>query len=221
QQTTNLNQAFESTYEQFYNRNLAAILLVSDGNYNIGGNPIYALDKFTTTSVFTLGVGDTIAKRDQLIKHVSNNDVAFLKNDFPVVVDIEGIKMGKTSTEVSIEQNGNKLATQTVQFKDGISDYEQVTFMINASSPGIQQYTIKLTSKDNEFNYENNTRIIYVDVIDSRSKVLFLSESIHPDIAAMKSVWEKDQNLEVEFKLLSDWNKDLKNVDLIVWYEPG
>lgn len=221
QQTTNLNQAFESTYEQFYNRNLAAILLVSDGNYNIGGNPIYALDKFTTTSVFTLGVGDTIAKRDQLIKHVSNNDVAFLKNDFPVVVDIEGIKMGKTSTEVSIEQNGNKLATQTVQFKDGTSDYEQVTFMINASSPGIQQYTIKLTSKDNEFNYENNTRIIYVDVIDSRSKVLFLSESIHPDIAAMKSVWEKDQNLEVEFKLLSDWNKDLKNVDLIVWYEPG
>lgn len=218
---TNLTTAFETTKSEFYNRNLAGVLLISDGNYNTGSNPVYAAEKYNTSSIYTLGVGDTITKRDQLIKHISHNDVAFLKNDFPVAIDIEGIKMGKISTEVSIESNGKKIASQTIQFKDGASDYEQVSFLLNASTPGIQQYVVKLSHKDNEYNYENNTRTIYVEVIDSRSKVLLLSAAPHPDIAALKSAWEKDQNLEVEFKLLADWNRDLKNVDLIVWHEPG
>lgn len=220
-ESTDLSKAFELTKNEFYNRNLAGILLVSDGNYNKGTNPVYVAEKFNTSSIYTLGVGDTIVKRDQLIKHIAHNDIAFFKNDFPVVIDIEGNKMGKTSTEISIESNGKKIASQIVNFQDGISDYEQVTFTLNAASPGMQKYTVKLSHKDNEYNYENNTRIIYVEVIDSRSKILLLSAAPHPDIAALKSVWDKDQNLEVEFKLLSDWNRDLKNVDLIVWHEPG
>lgn len=218
---TDLSQALEATKNEFYNRNLAGVLLVSDGNYNRGTNPVYVAEKFNTASLFTLGVGDTVTKRDQLIKHISNNDVAFLKNDFPIVIDVEGIKMGKTSTEISIESNGNKIASKSINFTDGTSDYEQVTFVLTASSPGIQKYDIKLSRKDNEYNYENNLRSIYIEVIDSRSKVLLLSAAPHPDIAALKSVWDKDQNLEVDFKLLSDWNRELKNVDLIVWHEPG
>lgn len=220
-ESTDLSKALESTKSEFYNRNLAGVLLISDGNYNMGANPVYVAEKFSTSSIYTLGVGDTITKRDQLIKHISHNDIAFLKNDFPVVIDIEGIKMGKTSTEVSIESNGKKIASQTVGFQDGTSDYEQITFLLTANQPGIQQYVVKLSHKDNEYNYENNSRTIYVEVIDSRSKILLLSAAPHPDVSALKSVWDKDQNLEVEFKLLSDWNRDLKNVDLIVWHEPG
>lgn len=220
-ESTDLSKALESTKSEFYNRNLAGVLLISDGNYNTGANPVYAAEKFNTSSIYTLGVGDTITKRDQLIKHIAHNDIAFLKNEFPVVVDIEGIKMGRTNTEVSIESNGKKIASKVVNFQDGVSDYEQVTFLLTAAAPGIQQYVVKLTHKENEYNYENNTRTIYVEVIDSRSKILLLSSAPHPDISALKSVWDKDQNLEVEFKLLSEWNKDLKNVDLIVWHEPG
>lgn len=220
-ENTDLAKALDLTKSEFYNRNLAGVLLISDGNYNTGTSPVYSTEKFNTSSIFTLGVGDTITKRDQLIKHIAHNDIAFLKNEFPVVVDIEGNKMGKTSTEVSIESNGKKMASQIIHFEDGVSDYEQVTFLLTAATPGIQQYTVRLSHKENEYNYENNVRTIYVEVIDSRSKILLLSAAPHPDIAALKSVWDKDQNLEVEFKLLSDWNKDLKNVDLIVWHEPG
>lgn len=218
---TDLNEALEITRSDYYNRNLAGILLVSDGNYNKGTNPIYAAEKLTTTSLFTLGVGDTIIKKDQLIKHILHNDVAFLKNDFPVMIDIEGNKMGKTTSEVSIELDGKKIASQTIQFKDGVSDYEQVTFTLKAERPGIQQYTVKLSRKENEYNYQNNQRTFFVEVIDSRSKILLLSQAPHPDVSALKSTWEKDQNLEVDFKLLSDWDRNLKNVDLIVWHEPG
>lgn len=219
--STDISAALDGTKNDFHTRNLAGVLLVSDGNYNKGNNPIYTADKFNTSSIYTLGVGDTITKRDHFIKHVTHNDVAFLKNDFPIVVDIEGNKMGKTSTEVWIENNGKKIASQTIQYKDGVSDFDQVQFTLNATTPGYQKYTIHLTHKEREYNYDNNSRTVYIEVIDSRSKVLILSSAPHPDIAALKAVWDKDQNLEVKFELLQDWKQDLKNVDLIVWHEPG
>ncbi|MCO5260212.1 MAG: VWA domain-containing protein [Crocinitomicaceae bacterium] len=219
--STDLASAINQTRNEFYNRNLAGILLISDGNFNTGVSPIYAAEKLTNSSIYSLGVGDTITKRDQLIKHITHNDVAFLNNDFPVAIDIEGIKMGKTESEVTIESNGKKIASQTIHYKDGVSDYEQLNFVLNATSPGIHRYTVKLTHKQNEYNYQNNEQLFYIEVIDSRSKVLLLSAAPHPDMAALKSVWDKDQNLEVQFKLLSDWDRDLKNVDLIVWHEPG
>lgn len=219
--STDLSTAIENTRSEFYNRNLAGIVLFSDGNFNTGLNPVYAAEKLTTTSIYTLGVGDTIAKRDQLIKHITHNDIAFLNNDFPVVVDVEGIKMGKTESEVVVELNGKKIASQRVKFKDGSADYEQINFLLNANSPGIHRYVVKLAHQQNEYNYSNNEQAFYVEVIDSRSKVILLSSAPHPDIAALKSVWDKDQNLEVKFHSLTDWNRDLKNVDLIVWHEPG
>jgi len=218
---TNLALALDQTKAEFYNRNLAGIVLVSDGNYNTGANPIYSLDKFHTTSIFTLAVGDTIIKRDQLIKHVTHNDIAFLKNEFPIAIDIEGNKMGQTSTDISVEHKGKRIASKTITFQDGVSDFEQITFLITANEPGIQAYTITLSHLENEANYENNSRTIYVEIIDSRSKILLLSSAPHPDISALKSVWEKDPNLEVSFQLLSEWKGELDNTDLIVWHDPS
>jgi len=218
---TNLAGAFDLTRAEYYNRNLAAILLISDGNYNTGSHPIYAVDKYTTTSMFTLAVGDTVTKRDQLIKNIAHNDLAFLKNEFPVLVDVEGNHMGDARAELSIEWRGQKIASQMVKFQNQTMDYQQISFLIPATQPGIQVYTIRLEKLDNEANYENNTRTIYVEVIDSRSKIVLLSVAPHPDIAALKSVWDKDPNLEVNFYNVSDWDGNLTDVDLIVWHEPG
>lgn len=218
---TDLSASIEQVRNDYYNRNVGGILMISDGNFNTGSNPIYAAEKLTLVPFYTLGVGDTIPKRDHFIKNIAVNEVAFLKNQFPVVVDIEGVKMGKTATSVTIEHSGAVVARQQIQYTDGVSDFQQLTFMLDASSPGFQQYTVRIDRKENEYNYENNARTFYIEVIDSRSKVVILSDAPHPDITAMKSVWDADANLEVEFNLLSEWKRDLKNVDLIVWHEAG
>jgi len=89
---TNLNAGFDYLFNQFYNRNIGGIVLISDGNYNSGIDPVYSAEKIKLTPVFSLGVGDTILKRDQLIRSVNVNSVAFLDNEFPVEVTIEAKK---------------------------------------------------------------------------------------------------------------------------------
>lgn len=218
---TDLSKSIEQIRTDYFNRNLGGILMVSDGNFNQGSNPVYAARKLTMTPVYTIGVGDTIYKRDHFVKNVAANDLAFLNNEFPVLVDIEGNKMGKSSAQVTIELNGQVVASQSVNYDDGISDFKQVSFNLTAKSVGFQRYTVRVDRKNNEFNYENNSRSFYIEVVDSRSKILILADAPHPDMSALKSVWDGDENLEIKFVPINEWDRDLKNVDLIVWHEAG
>jgi len=218
---SNLSAGFEKIRNDYYNRNVGGIIFVSDGNFNIGNNPVYSAEKISLTPVFTLGVGDTTQKRDQYIKNVASNEVTFLKNKFPVEVDIEAIKMGKSTATVSISNNGKTVASQKIGYKDGKHDFERVSFLLEADKVGFQTYVVSISEANNEYNYKNNHRIFYIEVVDSRSKVVILAGAPHPDIAAFKEVIEKDQNLEVESVLLKEWDRDLKKTDLVIWHEPG
>ncbi len=212
---------FARIQSDYYNRNVGGVIFISDGNFNKGSNPIYTAEKINLTPVFTLGVGDTTPKRDHYIRNISSNDLTFYKNKFPVEVDIEGIKMGKQGATVTLSQDGKVIGSQRIQYKDGRRDFEHVSFLVEANRIGFQTYTVNVSKATNEHNYKNNSRVFYIEVIDARNKVVLLAGAPHPDIAAMKDALDQDENLEVVSTLIKDWNKDLNNVDLVIWHEPG
>lgn len=218
---SNHADGFEKINTDFYNRNIGGIIFVSDGNFNTGNNPIYAAEKINLTPVFTLGVGDTVPKRDQYIKNCATNDVAFYKNKFPVEVDLEAIKMGKGKASVSIVKNGKTVASQQVSYTDGKRDFSHLSFLLDANEIGFQTYTVMVSTASNESNYANNRRTFYIEVIDSRNTILILSGAPHPDIAALREVLEEDQNNQVTVQLIDTWNKDLTKTNLVIWHEPG
>jgi len=216
-----LELGFEKINVDYYNRNIGGIAFISDGNYNVGANPSYAAERISLTPIFSLAIGDTTPKKDHLIRNVQVNDIAFLKNDFPVEVDLEAFKIGARSVNLSIFHNGQKIGSQVVNYKNGKHDFQQANFVINASQPGFQTYTLKLEPIDGEYTLKNNTRTFYIEVIDARSKVLLLANAPHPDIAAMKEVLDDNENIETESLLIKDWNKSLDKVNLVIWHEPG
>jgi len=218
---SNLNKGFNHIYNQFYNRNIGGICFISDGNYNKGNSPKYTAEKISLTPIFTVGVGDTVRKRDQLIRNVAANDIAFYKNQFPIEVDIEANKIGSTSCELGLYQNNKKIASEIISYSGEEFDFKHVTFLVNADQIGFVNYSLKLDWLDDESSYENNERGVYIEVIDSRSKVLILAKSPHPDIPAIKGVIETDENLEVESKLISDWDGSLKDVELLILHGSG
>jgi hypothetical protein len=221
EKTSNLEAGFEKINFDYYNRNIGGITFISDGNYNVGTNPAYAAEKISITPIFSLAVGDTTPRKDQLIKNVSVNDIAFLKNEFPVEVDVESIKLGGKSVSVSIFENGKQIASQSITYSNSKRDFKQVNFTLKANKIGFQTYVVKLKSLDGESTLKNNQRTFYVEVIDSRNKVLLLAGAPHPDISALKEVLDQNENIESESVLIKDWNKNLEKTDLVVWHEPG
>lgn len=216
-----LAEGFEQIYSKYYNRNIGGIAFISDGNFNEGPNPVYAAEKIALTPVFTLGVGDTLPKKDQLIRDVSSNEIAFLKNKFPVEVDVEALKIGKRSSNVSILHKGQTVASANVNYENGTFDFKHLTFELEATEIGFQHYTVVVNPVDGEYTIKNNRRSFYIEVLDARNKVILLAGAPHPDVSALKFVLEKDENIQVESKLISDWDKKLDKVDLIIWHEPG
>ncbi|MFN5418187.1 MAG: hypothetical protein ACK5B9_14110, partial [Flavobacteriia bacterium] len=218
---SDLSKAFESIFSDYYNRNIGGIVFVSDGNFNEGQNPVYAASKIPLTPIFTLGVGDTIAKKDQVLKDVICNEIAFLKNKFPVEVDLEAFKIGKRNVTVSITQNGKTVASQQVNYTDGNFDSKQVLFELEANQVGFQHFVAEVKAIDNEYTIKNNRRSFYVEVLDARNKILLLFGAPHPDVSALKSVLEQDENIQVDAQSIDKWDKNLKNIDLVIWHEPG
>ncbi|MEJ6755628.1 MAG: hypothetical protein QNK78_01340 [Crocinitomicaceae bacterium] len=218
---TNLNLGFNHIYNQFFNRNIGGICFVSDGNYNKGNSPKYVAEKISLTPIFSVGVGDTIQKRDQLIRNVAANDIAFFKNQFPIEIDIEANKMAASSCELELYQNDKVIASEKLRYTGKNFDFRHVTFLVEANQIGFVNYTVKLRHLDDESSYENNEQSVYIEVIDSRSKVLILSKAPHPDVPVIKSVIETDENLEVESKLISKWDGSFKDVELLILHGAG
>lgn len=218
---SDLNKGFEEIFTKYYNQNIGGICFISDGNYNRGSDPRYAAEKIALTPIFTVGMGDTIRKRDQVIRNVAVNDIAFFKNKFPVEIDLQAAQVGKVASAVSIYKNGKRVASQGISYTDGNLDFTHVSLMLEATEIGFVNYVVQVESLPNESSYENNKWSFYVEVIDSRSKILILANAPHPDVAAVKNVIERDENIEVTSMLTSEFSGNLDDYALLILQEPG
>jgi hypothetical protein len=84
----------------------------------------------------------------------------------------------------------------------------------------VRKFTVSIASVKNELSTQNNTEVIYVDVLDARQKVLVLYQSAHPDITVIKQAIETNKNYEVKTALTSDMTGiKLSDYSLVILYQ--
>ncbi|HLW29227.1 MAG TPA: hypothetical protein VKX29_00065 [Brumimicrobium sp.] len=218
---TNLSQALEKVYNNYYGRNIGAIILLSDGNFNTGKTPLISTEKFKKTTIYSLSVGDTIQKADHLIKSVVANEIAFLGNKFPVEVSVVGNKTPNQTFVLKLLKDGKVIDSKELKHQDNDYSLVKSDFLLDANSVGMHEYTVNIESFSNEFNYENNTKTFYVEVLDDRSQVLLVSESLNPDVGAIRSALIPENNLELTTIQIHEIPDNLGIYDLIIWHNPG
>lgn len=218
---SDLSAGFKYIKEQFFNRNIGAMVLISDGNYNNGVHPMYEAERIEITPVFTLGVGDTITKRDALIKAVNSNEFAFLGNEFPIQALIDLNKIPKGEYRVTLKQNNVPIQDVKITVSNSNFAQAEVFFTVKAEKKGFQRFTVTIESIAGEFNLKNNTFDCFVEVIDSKSNVLLLASAPHPDLAAIRSVLELDKQAVISSDLTTSFQLKNKLPDFVVWYENG
>ncbi|MEN9699645.1 MAG: hypothetical protein RLZZ301_843 [Bacteroidota bacterium] len=219
--STNMEHAFTELVERYYNRNVGAVVLVSDGNYNQGAHPSYAADKLALTPIYGLAVGDTIPKKDQLIKDVLANEICFLKNEFLIEVAIEAFRMPKQRTTLALYQDGKRIASQPLQHSAQKQSFQTLQFQCTASKVGLQSFTLKLEDLPGEYSIQNNTRTIYIEVIDARSNILLVSAAPHPDISALAQTLKGNENYHVECAKVGAIQSAIQKQQLVIWQDPG
>ncbi|MFB9842551.1 vWA domain-containing protein [Mucilaginibacter ginsenosidivorans] len=215
---TNISSALDKLNERFANQNIGALVLVTDGLYNQGSDPLYEA-KNLKTSVYTVALGDTTARRDLLIGNVNYNKTAFLGNDFVIEVLAEAFQANGETIRLNVSEDGKQVANQNVEVNSD-NFRKVIPLKLNADKKGIRKFTIDITPVKNELSVQNNSETIYVDVLDARQKILLLYDGPHPDISTIKQGIEVNKNYEVKTSLLTDAaSLKLTDYSLVILYQ--
>lgn len=217
EERTDISRLFKDLGDIYENRNVGAVIVASDGLYNSGINPLYGLNALQFP-VYTVGLGDTSIRKDVLIADVRYNRMAYLKNTFPVEVTVLGNKASGETSRIEIYNEGSRIAYRDITFS-GEAYSEKVVFMLEANEAGLIRYDIKLREIENEINTSNNSESIFIEVLDSRNRILIIAAAPHPDITAMKEALRSNINYEVEDVLLSDLDKNLEAYNLVILHQ--
>ncbi len=196
-------------------KNFSALILATDGIYNKGINPLY---QSFNTPIYCIGLGDTIPQKDVKVKNLLYNKISYIGNFFPVHADIayQGLK-GQT-VSVSLKNKQTTIATQKlVLSKD--KGLTRVSFQTSAKEKGLLHLRVEVSVVEGEKNTVNNSAHAYIEVIDTKEKILLFAAAAHPDLKAIRSALDKKENTETILFIPGVHTLPKDKFDLIIFHQ--
>ncbi len=198
-QTSDLNKLINGIESDYEGRNLGGVILVSDGIHNQGLLPTYVNH---TNSICTIGIGDTEPKSEVVLNALLYNKVSYQGNKFPMIVQIRQKGYTNRTLGLSVYKNSNRVLSRTVKL-DRENEITEVRLELEAKDAGYQSYNVVLENLPNEFNVSNNLKKAYIEVIDGKERIALVAPAPHPDIKAIRSAIESNQNYTFDQFVLS------------------
>lgn len=211
---TDFSKLYDELDVEYLNRNVGAVIIASDGIYNSGNSPVKGPARIKAP-VFTIALGDTNEFRDLILSGVEHNKTAFLGNSFPLQVRVDARQAAGAQSELVVEEEGVIVARRPVTVS-GNRYHTMIPVFMDAKSKGLKHYRLSLTTINGEASLTNNVKDIYVEVVESKQKVLIIAQAPHPDISALRSAIESSANYEVTLKYAADFNGNATGNNLII-----
>lgn len=214
---TNMAELFEYIESTFYNRNIGALIIASDGIYNEGINPVFVAEN-TSYPIYTIALGDTTQHTDIILKEALSNKITFLNNQFPIEILAWANRTKGKKTLLTVKHNNQVIFSKEYVLEQSHQLIEE-TIMIDAKEKGVQKYTVAFSAVDNEISMENNAKDIFIEVLDGRQNILLLANAPHPDIKALKNSIETNKNYEVSTHFFHEFNGNFEAYSLIILHQ--
>lgn len=202
-----------NTYE---NRNLGAVFVATDGIVNQGVDPYY-LAREMTFPIHAVALGDTITTTDIRLAAVRNNDIAYKDNLFPVQVDVAASNASGQNARLNVYRN-DKLAESRSFTIDSDSYTQSFDFEFEAKEKGMQEFRISVSGLEGEENLFNNSRRVFIEVLETKQRILILGRRPHPDMAAIGRAIGTNPNYETETAVLDEFNQKAHAFNLVIMH---
>ncbi|PTN09336.1 hypothetical protein [Mangrovibacterium marinum] len=211
---------FRSVQENYQPSSVSAMILIGDGLFNSGTDPVYSSQQLSYP-VYTVGVGDTTRQTDAAIMKVSHNQSTFIGNYFPLQVDLSFSNLASKTAKLQVWEGSELLDQRNISIEHN-RFFRQESFRLKADKTGIVNYRVDIHPFDQEQNTANNHFDFSIRVIDQKQKILILSKGVNPDNAALIRVLEPQMNYE--YKLVTQPGDPInpQDFDLIIMNQlPG
>ena len=217
--SSDLSSGLREIVNRYEGKNLAGIVLVSDGIYNNGLSPLYLPLRIP---VYTVGVGDTTERADVILKNLAYNRIVYQGNKFPLRAEVSINGLVDQEIVVSVLKQGK--VEQQQRKRSGTKTILDFDFQLDASTQGMQRVEVRVEGVPRETNLKNNRASAFVEVVEGKKKILLVARAPNPDIKALRSVIEKNSNYEFIIHLPGIQEADPAllvpgKVDLLIAYQ--
>jgi uncharacterized membrane protein len=203
---TDISKALLTAIDDWKGQPIAGVVLVTDGRYNSGEDPIKTVQK-TGIPVYTVGVGQAKVIRDIQITKVEASPIAYLDHTFPIKVAINS--GGYDGREVRITLNsvdsagGSSLKDSATLKLDSKNGEQIVELQMKPQQEGTLKLNIAVTSMPDELTTQNNVYTFFVRVVKTKIKVMFIEGKPRWESTFLNRALQKDPNIELSYLVVT------------------
>ncbi|HEV7299066.1 MAG TPA: hypothetical protein VGN72_06840 [Tepidisphaeraceae bacterium] len=179
---------------------LAGVWLVTDGQSNTGSQPLAAAEIARQEGVplYVWGVGISSPK-DIVVASMFAQEVAFLKDQVPVVVRVKGAGLEGRTAKLKLSLGGQPVDVRDVTFS---GDEQVISMEFTPDKPGDFDLVATIDAQGDEAVKDNNTVAQRVKVIDRKIKVLLIETTPRWEYKYLQVVLMRDRRVDAKFLLL-------------------
>lgn len=193
---TDIAAALESIRSKYAGRPLRGVVLVSDGRFNTGSNPLYVAERFPAP-IHTVVVGDTATYRDLRIERIATNEIGYVDREMPVQVTLH-VK-GFPGERVHVALSGSHMTASESDVVLPETEAEiNVDLTMTPSVEGFQRFSALVDTLAGERTTANNRMSFSVRVVRRKLTVMFLAAGPSPDVAALRETLSADPDLDID-----------------------
>ncbi len=176
---TNISRALLAVQDSLLDQNLQAIVLLSDGIFNQGVDPLSLSEKMAVP-VYTVLIGDPSPPRDLQIVRVETNPVSYVGDELPVEVVVR--QHGYAGQKVVVEARlGDRVVARRAEVLGQNGLEQRIALTWKPSREGEHRLRISVSALEGEVTALNNRQEVQVTVLKRKQRILVVSGSVDYD----------------------------------------
>ncbi len=187
-EATNITKPIEYITETARDENVQATLLITDGEFNQGANPIYQAEQLGKP-IFTIGVGDSVPPKDLSIQSIIANETMFINSPAPVNVNVKISGYDTATVKLTLTDNQRQIGEQYFNITPQKQAFTAV-FNYTPKTAGVHKIAAKAERLDDELTYKNNYVVEYVKVLENKRNFAIFAGAPSPDLSFIRNSLE-------------------------------
>ena len=173
-----------------------AVILLTDGNYNIGANPLSVAERYPVP-IFTVGIGDSAEQKDVVVAKITGNAIAYVASSVPIDATLKISGYTGATVRVLLLEDGRQIDQKNVAVSASSDAVEYpIHFIYEPKTEGVRKLTVRAAPLPGEATEKNNSRSFALKVLKNKMRVVAIAGAPSPDAAAVMQTLESDKNCD-------------------------
>ncbi len=194
QPATNLESALVAASKLDPSDDIAFSVLLTDGDYNEGGNPLDAA-RGMRFPVYAIGIGDSTEPKDIVVQRIIPPPLAYADRKSTVESIISARGFGGKTVDVFLSEDEKQIDTKQITLPE--SGEIEVPFNYTPEKAGTHVLTVDIPPQAGEFSRKNNSSSTTAEVQKGKYEALLVAGEPTPDVAFLRRNMEDSRDFDV------------------------